>query len=372
MGVRWKQAVCGALLLFLFCGCVPNSEYLKISEHNNPFAQKEETQPTETEAPDELALTADDYYGLRSALSQLVKNGVEHGRIQLEQYAGDPDEDLKRAVAYLTEEDPVGAYAIDFINYDCLRQKDLTLVTVDAVYRRSASEIAAIRSVRGTDQAEQQIFEALARFDSAITLRVSGYAEHDYEAAIHRYCVTNPDKVPEIPTVSAAVYPQTGNVRILELHMSYPVTKEEMHSELSEISGIFTSAYSYLRYGATQQNKLDLACTYLSGRFDYVPDPEATVYTLLGQGRADSLTAASAFYGILQRAGFNERLVEGMKDGEPYAWLILSVDGVWVHVDVYRELLEKHTEPACLLDEDMTGFQWDREAYPVCDGIPQE
>ena len=59
------------------------------------------------------------YKSLKNALRTLVQNGVEHGVIHTSQYSGDVEEDLPAAVYEFSREDPIGAYAIDYITHDC-------------------------------------------------------------------------------------------------------------------------------------------------------------------------------------------------------------------------------------------------------------
>lgn len=58
--------------------------------------------------------------------------------------------------------------------------------------------------------------------------------------------------------------------------------------------------------------------------------------------------------------------VSGLKDGESYTWNIISADGYYRHVDLYRCVLERGT---LVLESDgeMSGYYWDQEEYPACE-----
>ena len=58
--------------------------------------------------------------------------------------------------------------------------------------------------------------------------------------------------------------------------------------------------------------------------------------------------------------------MSGLKDGESYTWNIISADGYFRHVDLYRCVLERGT---LVLESDgeMSGYYWDQGEYPACE-----
>ena len=362
----------GMAALCLLCACAAwqGDEYLSVSEHNDPFQAQQETESTAE--PQNALPVAENYFGMKAILLSFVTEGVEHGEFLMEHYEGTPGEDLRRAVEYLTTSDPVGAYAIDYMTFEKEETDSGWLVSVDAVYRRSASEIEAIESVRGNARADELIFAALQRFDPSVTLRISGYADEDFEKTIHDYCLAHPEAVIEKPQVSVSIYPESGNVRVVEFHFGYEHTREELRARLSEVTGILSSAANYAHYGSDEASRLSMLYTYLAGRFTYEQDEQATVYSLLCEGVADSACFSAVFAYLCRTAGLESHMVEGAKDGAAYDWCQVKVSGVWYHVDIFRCGLADAHDAELRLDADMSGYDWDREQYPVCDGIPTE
>lgn len=350
------------LLLGCLSGC-RSAEYLHIQEHIDPFSYKETTEATETPR-----LTAGSYYELRSVLISLVTDGAEHSEIFLEDYPADADSDMKRLVNYMTQVDPVGAYAIDYVNYELSPGQRERSVTFDLVYRRSAGEIAAIRSVRGNEQADKLVFAALEEFAPSVTLQISGYKQEDFEKTIREYCLYHPEKTVMCSEVSASVYPESGNVRVVEFHFTYEQTKDELRNTVSDTAVALSSAYNYMRYGQTQTDCASLALSYLSGRFQYVESEDATVYSLLCKGTANSSAFASAFAYLCRSAEIECHIVEGEKNAQPYSWIMLQLDEAWYHFDIYQTVMNESRTLELRTDADMTGFTWDTEQYPVCDG----
>lgn len=367
-----KRILAAAIAILLLCsGCASfrSAEYWNVEEHVDPFSYKETTEPAET-APERL--TAGDYYELRAMLLSLMTDGIEHAEIYLESYNGRKDEDLKRAVAYVSGSDPVGAYAIDYINYELTREKGQYLVTYDAVYRRSASEIASIRSVRGNEQANTLLCASLEEFAPSVTLQISGYSEEDFEKTICEYCLYHPDKTVPCTDISVSVYPDSGNVRVVEIHLQYDQSREELRMIASDTAAALSSAYDYMRYGRTALARAELALSYLVGRFDYEQSESASVYSLLCEGIANSTAFSSAFAYLCQRADIPCVVVNGTKDGEPYTWTMLQIDELWYHADISATVLQESRTLNLLTDGQMAGYSWDTETYPVCTGVTEE
>lgn len=370
--MKQKRILAMILILFLPAVCLSacrSAEYLHIQEHIDPFSYKDTTEAPETEVKQ---LSAADYYSLRTVLLSVMTDGVEHTQVALEDYSGDLESDLKRAAAYMTQNDPVGAYAIDYIDYELLTKHGQQTVEFDIVYRRSASEIAAIRSVRGNEQADKAIYAALEEFAPSLTLQISGYAAEDFAKTIQTYCLYHPDKTVPCEEVSVSVYPENGNVRVVEFHFSYELTKTELRTEASETATALASAYNYIRYGQSMQDCAKLALSYLVGRFVYTESDTATVHSLLCEGVCSSRVFSSAFAYLCESAQIPCYIVEGTKQGTAYDWVMLWLDGVWYHFDVSATVLNESREMELKYDSDMTDYDWEKEAGPVCDGTVSE
>lgn len=362
-----KRFLPALLLILLLAGCgdlYPN-EYLYQAEHAAPYAFQETTSTVEeTEAP---LPEAGEYYQLRNILRSFVLDGTEHGQVLVRNYNGDLEQDLRLMVRYLTEQDPVSAYATDYISCERREAEDGWLIQMDAVYRRSVSEISSIRSVRGREAALQAMRTALREMQSSVTLQVSGYVQEDFAKQLTDYCLMHPEEIPEIPEITTAVYPDWGNVRVVEVHFVYQNDRETQRSRKAETESNLSAAYNYIRYARSDLRKLQLLYSYFTSRF---PDQElkagATVYTLLCQGEGDSRSFASVVRYLCERAGMEAYLVLGEREDAPYAWNIIRLEDRFVHVDFQSDALAG--EGLTLRsDAEMTGYTWDAAAYPECE-----
>ena len=370
-----RQYLCFLFILLLVCsGCsrlLPKDD-LFVAEHDDPFSYKEETEPPETEETEPPIPSAGNYYTMRSIIQEYVNQGVEHGQLLLQQYEGDIDQDLRRVVKYLTTEDPVVAYATDYLYCERYPYRDGWLVSVDVIFRRSVSEIQAIEPVRGNEAAMEKLLDAMTQLQSSLTLRISGYTPEDLSSKLFDYCMEHPDTMVEIPQIAVSVYPENGNVRVVEVHFTFDHDRETIRAMRQESNSILDSAYNYIRYAPTELEKLSMLNDYLTGRFPYTEDPEnASVYSLLCQGVCDSKSYAAVVAYLCGKTGIACQIVSGERGELPYWWNIVQSDGLYYHVDLLRDNLEQN-DVSFRLDQDMTDYVWDRDSYPVCDGVLEQ
>ena len=215
------------LLLGLLAGlsaCGADDSYLSVRTHVEPSIPATET-PQQEEPP-----TAGNRSELRGAMLSFVRNWTERGEIRISGYSGDLTADLTETVRYITQEDPIGAYAVDYADAELRGDAQTGTVEVSIVFRRSAAEIDAIVTVSGVNGAHAKIRQALANFDAALTLRIRSYEDADFSGYIRTYCLEHPDSAMALPEVSAAVYPETGETRILELHFTYSQPRDTLRS----------------------------------------------------------------------------------------------------------------------------------------------
>lgn len=353
-----------ALLLGLTaCDSLIKREHLSVTPHIE--ASIPSSQPPITNSPIEIS----DRTELRGAVLSFIRDWTEQGFLQVRNYSGDINADLEETIRYATQEDPIGAYAVDYIDAELSGTAEEGAVALSIVFRRSAAEIDAIITVSGNSSAYDKICQALCSFDVALTLRIRNYREADFEQLIYQYCLDNPSLVPVLPTLSAQVYPKEGESRILELHFGYPVSKEELRLIQSEVQTIMNSASSYVRSGKSDLEQAQLLCRFLSTRFSYTLSdsfPQMPAYALLCRGEAHSFSFASVFYAQCLSAELDCLIVSGNRGEVPHYWNLLRIDGKYYHIDLLRSLEQGETELHLLSSQELLeeGYSWQAEAYP--------
>lgn len=302
------------------------------------------------------------YAELRGALIGMIDSGAERALFSLAEYPREEvPEDLQRAVAYAREIYPVGAYAVESIDYNFGTGLGASALSVDITYRRSRAQIESIRTVRWTSGAKKEVEDALDQIADSLVLQIAGYQETDFGAIIIDYAQRNPDRVMEVPGVSVRIFPDRGETRVVELSFHYRTDRSELRSMREQVEPVFSSAALYVTGTAGEQTKFSQLHAFLMERMDYTIESTITpAYSLLCQGVGDSRAFAQIYAAMCSRIGLEARVVSGKRGGELRWWNLVRIDGRWYHLDLLAD-----QQFVLLTDGQMGEYEWDREAYPA-------
>ena len=343
------------LLLAGLCGCgLVGNTYVSVQPHNSQ--RTDQTDSTVVE----------NYVDLKNALVEQINQHATRISMITYSYAGDVETDLEKGVAYLQEEYPLGAYAIENVTYDLAQVASFYQIKMEVTYHYTAEELKAIQHV-SMDQLEQTIGQALTQGQTKQVLWISSYEDTDFTALCGNYVVQHPEKVMQMPEVTAELWPQEGSARIVSLHYQYSYSQEELNQMQVQVTEVLSTADGYVSYASTEAEAVQLLFSFLSQRFTYrVQSTDTPAYSMLCQGVADSQIYAQIFRLLCQWGGIGCQVVDGLKNGAPYHWLIVKVDGTYRHADPFAAELEGRQQLQFFSDAQMTAYTWETENYPSC------
>ena len=349
-----KKLLSALVLVSVFLtGCVSNS-YLSVTPHSSARAESTD------------AITVENYHELRSALVQQVDLHTTRFSMITYSYAGDVEADLANAVDYVCHSYPIGAYAVQDLEYDLAQVASYYQIEVSLTYSRSIWELEKIQEIR-MENLDDAISAALGASDGQQVLMISAYRDTDFAAYCADYAARNPETVMQTPAVTYSVWPDSGSVRSVELHYAYADTRYTLQQMRSQVDEILSAADVYVGYGRTQAETVELLHSFLAERFVYQPGTTDTpAYSMLCEGISDSQTYAEIFRILCQRAGITCYAVDGLKNGQLYKWNILELDGRFYHADPYAAELAGLVQLPLYTDAEMTAYVWDQSAYPAC------
>ena len=344
-------------LLLTGCGWM-DGRYSSVTPH---LEQRQDTQPE--------VIVASDYLDLMDALEEMIQSGSESGVINVADYPADAVENgMGIAVKYATEAYPVGAYAVDRIDYEIGANGGLPAVAVTIAYRHSPMEIRTIREVSDSGEAAEEIVKALKNFDASVVLLVDRYAPMDFTQLVRDHAEKHPETVMETPQVTAAAY-GAGSSRVVELTFTYQTSRDALRQMQSQVKPVFDAASLYVSGDGEDRQKLSQLYAFLMERFDYKIETSITpAYSLLRHGVGDSRAFATVYAAMCRLAGLECMTVTGTHAGDPWTWNIVLDGGHYYHVDLLRcsELGGYHE----FSDPEMSGYVWDYTAYPECPAVP--
>lgn len=280
-----------------------------------------------TVAEDPSALRVENYRELVSAVLYLVSQGAEEGVIQLYDYTGSVENDLTSACLEVATEDPLGAYAVDYIKHEYTRVVSYYQATLSIHYRRSQEQIHSMVNVTGTGAIRTELQEALSRFEPEVILRVGYFSEDEDSIAqlIRQAYYDAPVTALGMPQAEISLYPDSGRERVVEIRLTYPENAEELRRE----SEYLTQELKTMP-GAQENTPEDTArqrATELWTRAAYAPDGGSTAYAALADGAADEQGMALTYTLLSRQAGLSCEVVEGLREEEPWFWNVLTFPG---------------------------------------------
>ena len=351
-----RKCICIFLIFaLLLSGCSwMDGSYVSVTPHREHLSEVQ----TDT-------LSAKDYAELRQLMIELTESGIQSAVIYVTNYdQSQVEKGMESAIRYVCQLLPIGAYAIERVDYEIGTSAGQPAVSVNISYLHGRSELRKIRKAENMEEAKTYIQKALDNGDSSLVLYVDHYAELDLEQLVRDYGAENPDRVMEIPQISVGTYPEKGPGRVMEIKFAYQTSSEGLRSMQAQVQRVFASASLYISQDDAPAQKFAQLFSFLMERFEYQIETSITpAYSLLCHGVGDSRTFAMVYATMCRRVGVDCRIVSGTRNGEAWYWNLICEDGVYYHVD----LLESRAagEFTRLSDDEMSGYVWDYSAYPA-------
>ena len=86
---------------------------------------------------------------------------------------------LDEACLEVVQEDPLGAYSVDFIRYDVTPIVSYYEAAVEITYRRTREQVASIVDATGAAAIRSELSRALSAFSTEVVLRISYFEEDE-------------------------------------------------------------------------------------------------------------------------------------------------------------------------------------------------
>ena len=316
-----------------------------------------------------IKLSASNEKELKKALADLIVVGKEKGVIFVGAYNQDEvEQGMEEAVEYTLSMTPLGAYAVEAIEWDLGNSGGKPAIALEITYRRSLTELRSIRRVSGMEIARKAIEEALSDHAASLVLEVAVYEEVDISQWVEDYAQQNPQYVMEIPEVTVGVYPESGKTRIVELKFTFQNSRDNLRHMREQVGSMFAAAERYVNSDDSDSEKYSKLYAFLMGLYRSQETSITPAYSLLQHGVGDAKALTTVYAAMCRQAGLQCQTVTGTRNGEPRYWLIICDNGGYFHVDLIRNM-EQGTFRR-FTDGEMTGYVWDYSAYPACAGYP--
>ncbi len=361
MKLRLLAGLTALTLLLTGCSSLLTREYVRITTHNT----------TPTAEGDPSTLRAENYQELVNALIYFITQGMDTGSVRLYIDSEDVESDLEAACLEVVQEDPLGAYAVDYIKYSVNSIVTYYEADVEITYRRTREQISSIVSATGTTAIRSELESALANFASERVLRISYFDgdEDDIRTLCKEAYYANPASALDMPEVSVSIYPDSGRQRIVEISLTYHLSMQEL-TRRRELLALNTEERIRNLWSTTGDALILGAGQSILAAGGYDPKGGSTAYHALLTGGADSQGLALAMALMCQELEVDSQVVEGTRNGHPFFWTVVSTEEGWRHLDLTR-LTDWDTPFRTDSQMEQEDYSWDTAAVPRC-GLPSE
>ncbi len=337
------------------CGCDfwMNGDHLSVTPHEEEFL----------ESNDEIVHISS-YTQLEEVLTDLVEKGTENAIVSAEILdMGTLNFLVESAIDYVINENPVGAYAVDKINYEIGTNRGMNVVAFQLSYLHNRSEILRIKKANFMAEVTEQITKALDNCDHSLVVRVERYAQIDFVQFVQDYANDNPDRVMELPKISANVYPQSGQDRIVEVNFTYQNSRDQLLKMQEQVAPVFQAAELYVKETAQVSEMYSQLYSFLLERNQYKIETSITpAYSLLQHGVGDTRAFANVYAKMCRMVGLECRVISGSRDGMPWCWNVVRYRGNYYHVDLLQCSVQG--EFAMQPSYEMPTYVWDYSLFP--------
>lgn len=349
-----KMWILLCVLCLLLTGCSwMDGEYHSVTPHADEGSQYVKE-----------GITVSSYLQLREALYEVMNTGTTEATFFITQMNAEMVERyMNAATTHILKNTAIGSYAVRDVSFEIGSQAEYNAVAVKVDYVHGRQEILRIKTAADVKGLKSRINEALFTCSNTLVVMVDQYEEVDLVQYVQDYVDRNAQVCMEQPQVSAVVYPESGEERIVEMNFTYESSRDALRSMQENVAPIFSAAKLYVQDSEDDQQKYSQLYSFLLERFDYTYETSITpTYSLLRYGVGDSKAFASVYSNMCQNAGLSCSVVSGTRNGEAWYWNQVKIDGEYYHVDLLAtEEIEDFTPKRT---EEMTGYVWDYSMYP--------
>ena len=353
-----RKMICAvmAALMLLSTGCssMLNRDYSSVTVHS----------ATPTAEGDANTMRVQNYQELVNALIYLINQGEESGSIRYSGEEADFKKLMDEACLEVKQEDPLGAYAVDYIKYSVISIVGSYEADVQITYRRTREQVASIVDATGAAAIRSELSRALSSFDTEVVLRISYFEEDEayIQQLVRQAYLSNPATALDFPDAQVAMYPGSGQQRIVEVTLTYHQSLQTLESWRKSLSREAERICQPLTE-LTIKEKLDGITGTLQSLGAYSAQGGSTAYDALLGGGGDSQGVALAFSLLCRQVGITCSVVDGRKNGQSHFWNVVQTASGYRHVDLSRTGSVTYN-----VDQTMTqqGYVWDTQQVPAC------
>lgn len=371
MGKRVIAALMAALILIISgCAAIIEGEYSSSTPHQTGAVSSSQTAEAIVEASNSAEL--------QEALLFFVENYIEYGKIKFT-YDGDIDEELSAACIDVSNNTPIGSYAVYYISYNLNKIVSYYEADVSITYKRGQNEVSSIAYPEDSAELEATLLDTMAnhRNEYSFYSLNAAFSPETLTGIIEELYYSNPASITYLPKAVISTYPEDNYPCIFEVVFSYPYSRDQTTSRAESITSRVNEILDKTSELTDEEPVLSFAHA-LNELVDFDYEREAlddyspwyntyTAYGALVMQRATGEGFAMALKLLCDASDIECYVVRGRLNNVSHSWNIVRLQsGELYHIDC--SMYDGEGDVFYNDSEMAQTHWWDTAAYPACSG----
>jgi len=363
-----KIRITAVLLVMIFLlGCAGCALFETEYTYSEPFVDS-------LDREDGNATEVSNYNMLKGAILDMINRHEESAELRFSNYNGVVSDDLASVCLEIKTSNPLGAYAVDTLNYDSSRIVSYYIAEIDITYSKTEEQLRRIHNVNNAAELKAYLQEEVLKASlptAVVRVYQSQTDAPSVEQMLEQIFFEDPVEIPLPVQGKVQCFPNEGSNRIYEISLQYarlPAQRSAMSETMRErVAELSKQADSE----EPAQRAFALAQLLSSGLTEPDGENPGTAYGALAEGYANSRGIALAYNALCRASEIDCIVVKGnigSMGTEEHYWNIIKIGGDYYHVDVSQFIFD----PAyafLVSDSDIWGtYIWNTEEYPDCVG----
>jgi hypothetical protein len=362
------------LLLLSSCSRLLENDYRRVT----PLLEQAHEPIIDGASPPRVS----NYSELKAAVLRMVRSGTTEGRVRMRNYTGNARNDAERVCHDILRNEPIGAYALEYIGAVTTQVITDFDVVFSLTFRRTYEQIQAVENIGGPRAFEDRLIRTFSTFDSELTFETSLYSEDqfDFGQIKNRVYYDHPAFAQGMPLMHVSFYPETGLRRIIEITLTYPHDTEQLlwysartMAAAAAMVNDLPSNLTYPQKALALYNALGAICTFDHELYSAMAEGHKTfpkTFDAFFNERVLPESYALAFKLLCDIAGIPAHVVIGQRGPDEHAWNLIKLEGHWYHADLAADSKSGEQEHNYFLVLDsfiQEDYRWRTLLYPAAE-----
>lgn len=328
---------------------------------NRSFTWQQPHTPVHSDFGDSAYLVARNHKQLLDCTEAILSAGEESGSIRYYHDTEDISSELARACTEISENTPIGAFAVESLSMAPTRVLSYHNIRVSAKYKRTPEEIASLRTLNSSSELQGLLRPALTALKPSLLLTMEYFDPEllNLEENLSSLLTSDPDCSYGLSGYSVHTYPNQGLERIVEIRFEYDCSPEEALRRRSR-----TQEEIQLISAQIESESVPVVLRSLHDRIVNTAkwselSSANSPYHVLFEKQGTSYAFAATFFKLCRLKALPCYIVQGTYRGAPHTWNLIYLENKWHHIDLARSSLSPANYDLFMTPSDqMKDYEW--------------